>query len=148
MERMGTSRRRTQPGGWRSYEPPRKDPRPWERPDWSGRGGELFRDADGRCVVRLSPDYAAELPLWGQHWEALNLDASLMTALADWQQQFDDYFHPNKGWLDRRIQDEWATAADDLVRRMRRALPASVELEVDLWPISPEVLRKQSSPKK
>ena len=145
---MGTSRRRKQPGGWRGYRPSRSEPRPWEREDWSSPGGELFRNADGRCVLRLSPDYAAELPLWGQHWQALNLDPSLLTALADWQKQFDDHFHPTKGWLDATIQEQWGRAGDDLARRLRRALPAGVELEVDLWPISPEVLRKHSPSKK
>lgn len=68
-----------------------------EQPDWSARNGELLREDDGRCVVRLSPDCTADLPLWGQDWEALNLDASLLSALADWQQQFDDNCHPNTG---------------------------------------------------
>ena len=80
-----------EPTGWTSHR--RKPPvfRPWERPDWSAPEVGLHRDRAGRAVARLSPDYAAELPLWGQDWEALRLNASLLTALADWQQQFDHH---------------------------------------------------------
>lgn len=85
------------------------------------------------------PDYAAELPLWGQHWEALNLDSSLLSALADWQQQFDNHFHPDNGWMDSAISEAWATTAKDLIQRLRDALPRGVELTVDLWPLDDEV---------
>ena len=81
------------------------------------------------------PDYGAELPLWDQDWRALGLDASLLSALADWQQQFKDHFHYSKGWTDRSIREEWASTAEQLTGRLRRSLPPRTDLVVDLWPL-------------
>lgn len=81
------------------------------------------------------PDYGAELPIWDQDWRALGLDASLLTALADWQQQFKDHFHYSKGWTDRSSREEWAASAQELIGKLERSLPPGTELRVDLWPL-------------
>jgi hypothetical protein len=109
--------------------------RPWERQEWSA--AEFEPEAvDGRISVMLSPDYSAELPLWGQRWEALRLDPALQSALADWQLHFDEHFHHDRGWTGASARDTWAAEAEKLIRRLRRALPESVLLDVDLWPLS------------
>jgi hypothetical protein len=43
-------------------------------------------------------------------------------------------FDPFEGWGDTRVREEWRAAADVLIERLRKAVPAGVELRVDLWP--------------
>ncbi len=133
---MTRSGRRRLPQGWSSYPPSATAGRPWETADYSASKPPLRRDAAGRAVISLIPEYGAGLPLWDQDWRALDLDPSLLSALADWQQQFQDHFHPSKGWTNGAIRDAWAAAAEELVGRLQRALPPGVELVVDLWPLS------------
>ena len=82
------------------------------------------------------PEYRVGLPLWDQDWRALHLHPSLLSALADWQQRFDDHFVPGEGWTETVVQDERAEAAEMLTETLRRALPKDVELVVDLWPLT------------
>ncbi|MCA1707344.1 MAG: hypothetical protein LC808_30390 [Actinobacteria bacterium] len=124
------------PGGWCTDSPPHAYPRPWEDPYWLPSKAPLKRDKTGRAVVRLMPEYLVELPLWDQDWRVLHLEPPLLSALAEWQQQFDDHFMPSKGWTDTAVRDEWAAAAEVLTRRLRRALPKDVDLVVDLWPLT------------
>jgi hypothetical protein len=39
--------------------------------------------------VKLMPGYMCELPLWGRSWQSLNLPASPLDRLTDWQDYFD-----------------------------------------------------------
>jgi hypothetical protein len=128
--------KKVQREGWGGYQPPRAGRRPWEDPQWSPSKPPLVRDEAGRALVRLMPEYTVDLPLWGQHWQALDLEPSLLSALADWQRQFDAHFIPSKGWTDAVVRDEWAAVAQDLSRRLRRALPEDVDLDVNLWPLT------------
>lgn len=68
----------------------------------------LRRDGTGRAVVRLMPEYLVELPLGDQDWRAVHLEPPRFSALADWQQRFDDHFMPAKGWADTAVRDQWA----------------------------------------
>jgi hypothetical protein len=84
------------------------------------------------------PEYSAELPLWGVTWQSLDLPASLLDRLADWQQEFDDNFDPFSGWKSEIVRAKWSAEAQELEVDLRRALPKEVELVIDLWPIEPE----------
>lgn len=83
------------------------------------------------------PDYACELPLWGEAWWELSLSAALLNDLADWQDVFDEGFHETRGWLSARTARFWAATAEELIARLRIELSGRIELEVDLWPLDP-----------
>lgn len=85
------------------------------------------------------PEYAIEVPLWNHNWEDLGLPAALLDDLADWQEAFDAHFDPGSGWGNGpaalAAKQAWAKRADELVARLREALPEGMSLEVDLWPL-------------
>jgi hypothetical protein len=84
------------------------------------------------------PEYHVELPLWHYDWEELGLPSALLDDLADWQEMFDLNFRAEEGWLDTAVRDAWQRRADELMVRLRAALPGSISLEVDLWPLEPD----------
>jgi hypothetical protein len=105
--------------------------RPWNDPSWVPTDGEIeFAPA----VVCLSPDYAADLPLWGCNWWALGLPVELLDALADWHEDFARGFREDSGWTDESAANAWANRGVELADALRDALPPTVALEVDLWP--------------
>ena len=94
-------------------------------------------EARERAPLRLMPDYAADLPLWGRSPEQLRLSSWLLDRLALWQDEFDRNFDPFSGWTTPEARDKWSREADRLARELRAALPDEIELEVDLWPLEP-----------
>lgn len=86
-------------------------------------------------VLRFSPDYAAELPLWGVSLSQLDLPATLLDELGDWQQQFNANFDPHKGWSSEAIKSEWAELAVSLEMDLRVEIDGKATLLVDLWPL-------------
>jgi hypothetical protein len=86
-------------------------------------------------TLRLMPDYAADLPLWGAHLKELNLSGRLLDELGDWQQQFDDNFDPSSGWSSDEVKAEWAERAAVLEVDLRIEITVKARLEVELWPL-------------
>lgn len=86
-------------------------------------------------VLRFSPDYAAELPLWGVPLAQLGLTARLLDRLGDWQQQFDNSFDPHKGWESEGIKSAWSEQAVSLEMDLRVEIDGKAKLAVDLWPL-------------
>jgi hypothetical protein len=94
-------------------------------------------------VIRLSSDYTAPLPLWGEglgnvDWRFTKFPPKLLDRLAAWQRDFDDNYHDQAGWRSAAIRDHWAHQAKDLATDVQAALGSRAELVVDLWPIDKE----------
>jgi len=89
-------------------------------------------------VLRLSPDYTADLPLWGMAVEPLLLSASLLEDLRVWQHTFDIQFDAHWGWISAEAKTAWAEEAVELVARLRGAIEGKADLLVDLWPLEDE----------
>jgi len=114
--------------------------RPWQRP-----GDDPEKDADWYEPlpeeIVLAPDYMAELPLWGEgfgniDWHFTKFSPELLDRLADWQQEFDDNFHPwGTGWRSASARGLWTAQAEELAAEVRAALGARARLIVDLWPL-------------
>ena len=85
--------------------------------------------------LKLMPEYACEMPLWNCHWRDLNLSPGLLARLAAWQRQFDMNFHYEDGWMEDSEREAWTLESVLLVEGLKKQLPRSVILEVDLWPI-------------
>ena len=82
--------------------------------------------------VRLSPDYDAELPLWGDWPHDTRLPDDLRDRLAAWQAEFNENYG---GRWTKEIRERWAAQADGLADALRKVLDGKAALEVDLWPI-------------
>ena len=106
--------------------------RPWNEPGWLPSANEIEFETE---VVCLSPDYSADLPLWGCNWWTLGLTVELLNALADWQEDFDRSFRHDTGWTDEAAANAWAHRGGELADALRNALPPTIALEVSLWPI-------------
>jgi hypothetical protein len=89
-------------------------------------------------VLRLSPDYGADLPLWGMAVEPLQIPPSLLEDLSVWQRTFDRQFDAHWGWISTEAKTSWAEEAVELEARLRSAIEGEVELLVDLWPLEDE----------
>jgi hypothetical protein len=101
-------------------------------------------------VIRLSPDYSAPLPLWGEgfgniDWRFTKFPPELLDRLAAWQQDFDDTYHYQTGWRSAAIRNRWAHQAQNLAADLRAALGIQAEFVVDLWPIDENLGRCQGS---
>jgi hypothetical protein len=91
--------------------------------------------ADDLPAILLSPEYAYDLPLSGPYRQ-LDISASLLDALGDWQQFFEDHFDPYAGgWKTEESRRTWAEDAVELEFRLRRAVWSRAIVEVDLWPL-------------
>ncbi len=66
----------------------------------------------------------------------LDLPVGLLNDLADWQEQFDTNFRHDTGWISDAVATDWADRADQLAAALRDALPATVALHVNLWPVA------------
>jgi hypothetical protein len=86
-------------------------------------------------VLRLMPEYTADLPLWGSVLSDLKLSGKLLDELAVWQQQFDDNFDPFSRWSSEDVKAEWAARAVVLELDLRIEIKGRAVLEVDLWPL-------------
>ncbi len=86
-------------------------------------------------VITLSPEYGYALPLEGP-FESFDLPASLLDALGDWQQFFENNFVPNTGgWKTPEARRHWAEEAAELEFGLRRAVWERATVAVDLWPL-------------
>ncbi len=109
--------------------------RPWmDDPAWEPSGIAPVAD-----VVRLSPDYSADLPLWGISWDDPNLPRNLLVRLTEWQVTFDTHFDPYTGWDSSQVKDEWAADGRSLEADVREALGSACVLEADWWPIEADM---------
>jgi hypothetical protein len=93
------------------------------------------------AVVRLAPDYGAELPLWGQGfgniaWQFTRFSPELLDRLAAWQEEFDKHFLWDRGWSSTQEKERWASEGKDLASQVRAELGDRAELVLDLWPCS------------
>ncbi len=86
-------------------------------------------------TLRLMPDYAANVPLWGGDIDALDLSPWLLDRLAQWQDDFNANFDASTGWSSSEARERWGELGARLAGELRRALPDGVTLEVDLWPL-------------
>jgi hypothetical protein len=85
--------------------------------------------------VKLMSDYYAESPLWADNVmidpERLDLSAELSTGLLAWQA----HFHHEAGWHTTADRRWYSDQVDDLVRSLRKELPAGATLDIDVWPL-------------
>ena len=109
--------------------------------------GELAGGQEGvdstrrRAVLRLSPDYNADVPLWPASDDTCSLvPEPLLTRLTAWQQDFDSNFRWDTGWCSDEAKVRWAEAAVELERQLREVLTGKAELIVDLWPLQRDAL--------
>lgn len=130
-ERDGSAR-----GGWFGYPPPQRERRPWHAAGWAP--SELDPSVEW---IKFMPDYGADLPLWNLSWAKPPFDHDLLDDLADLQDAFDNEFDAYDGWASDEARERWAARAAQLVERVREALPSRVRLEVDLWPVGPDLIR-------
>jgi hypothetical protein len=85
--------------------------------------------------VVLSPDYDAELPLWGDWPLDTRLPDDLRDRLASWQAEFNE--NNGAGWT-KEAKEHWSAQAERLADALRKVLDGKAELEVDLWPVGSE----------
>lgn len=90
--------------------------------------------------VRFSPDFGAKDPLWPRNMEARSVIHShisneLMSRLEMWQAVFEENYRPRSGWSSEQVKDQWRREAIELERDLRKELPETVELTIDLWPL-------------
>lgn len=111
-----------------------------ENPWWHPSQDDLHWDDPLPGTIELSPDYSAELPLWGAGfgnlaWQYTKFSPQLLDRLAAWQQEFDDNFRWDTGWRTTEIRDRWAGQAAKLAADVRAELGTRAELTVRLWPL-------------
>jgi hypothetical protein len=111
-----------------------------QNPWWQPGEADLGWDDPLPDIVELSPDYSAELPLWGEgfgsiSWQFTKFSPGLLDRLAHWQQEFDENFHWDSGWRSAEIRDHWASQAGELAADVRAELGTRAELVVRLWPL-------------
>src|SRR5262245_10970519 len=109
-----------------------------ENPWWHPEYEDLAWDEPLPDEIRLSPDYSAPLPLWGQGcvpWQLTKFTPELLDRLAAWQSEFDDNFQWETGWRSPEIRDHWAAQAEKLAADVRAELGTRARLTVALWPL-------------
>lgn len=93
-------------------------------------------EADELPVITLSPEYGYDLPLEGP-FEQFDISASLLDALGNWQQYFEDNFDPYAaGWRTPEAERRWADEAVELEFGLRRAVWGKATVVVHLWPLN------------
>jgi len=89
-------------------------------------------------VITLTPEYGYALPLEGP-FEQFDLPGSLLDAMGEWQQYFEDNYDPYAGgWKTHVSQEQWAEEATELEFRLRRAVWGKANVAVHLWPLDAE----------
>jgi hypothetical protein len=87
--------------------------------------------------LKLMPEYCVDVPLWPR---SLDTDAMvppvLIQRLIQWQAAFARSFSDICGWTSGAAMEQWANDAILLEQDLRHALPPSVTLIVDLWPLA------------
>jgi hypothetical protein len=107
---------------------------------WHPGADDLGWDEPLPGVIRLAPDYFAELPLWADGfgnvaWQFTKFPPKLLDRLAAWQRQFDDNYDCQSGWRSAEIRRRWARDAQVLAAAVQAELGDRAELVVDLWPL-------------
>jgi hypothetical protein len=93
-------------------------------------------EANELPVITLSPEYGYDLPLEGP-FEQFDIPASLLDALGNWQQYFEDNFDPYAaGWGTPEAERRWADEAVELEFGLRRAVRGRATVVVHLWPLN------------
>jgi hypothetical protein len=108
--------------------------RPWLNPDWQPAAAP----SPPVGVVKFSPDYSGDLPLWGLDWQNPGLSRELLMRLVEWQDTFDRHFDAFSGWDSDDVKSQWASEAEGLAEEVRRELGPGVSVEVSLWPLDAE----------
>jgi hypothetical protein len=109
-----------------------------QSPWWHPSEEDLGWDDPLPDVVVLSPDYSAELPLWGAGfgniaWQFTKFSPGLLDRLAAWQQEFDDNYHYSYGWKSAAIRRQWVSQVESLAADVQAELGARASLVVELW---------------
>ena len=93
-------------------------------------------EADKFPVITLGPEYGYDLPLEGP-FQQFGIPASLLDAMGNWQQEFEDNFDPfAAGWRTPEAERRWADEAVELEFGLRRALRDRATVVVHLWPLT------------
>jgi hypothetical protein len=92
-------------------------------------------EADELPVITLSPEYGYDLPLEGP-FEQFDLPGSLLDAMGEWQQYFEDNFDPYAGgWKTSEAKQHWADKATELEYGLQRAVLGRANVVAHLWPL-------------
>lgn len=107
---------------------------PWWHPTDEDRGW----DRPLPDVIRLSPDYGVELPLWGDgfgniSWQYTKFSPGWLDRLAAWQREFDRDFHYETGWSSDEARDRWVSKAEALAADVQAELGTRSRVEVGLY---------------
>ncbi len=98
--------------------------------------------SDGEAIrLRLMPDYVSGISaLWpsSDSTDAL-VPPELLTRLVAWNDEFNANFDYEQGWRSDEACKHWAKEAVELVAELQSTLEGKVELEIDLWPLPPEL---------
>jgi hypothetical protein len=98
--------------------------------------------SDGEPLrLRLAPDYVMGISgLWpsSDDTDAM-VSPELLTRLVAWNDEFNVNFHYERGWRSEEARDRWAEESVDLAAQVRAAVEGKAELQIDLWPLSPEM---------
>ena len=96
---------------------------------------ECFPD-DEPIVIRMAPDWGAEVPLWPQSDDTDRLiPAPLLARLVLWQEVFLNNYTLDEWWRSIESKERWEATAEELEPEVREALRGKAELVVDLWPL-------------
>lgn len=111
-----------------------------QNPWWHPTEDDRDRDQPLPAIVVLSPDYGADLPLWGEGfgniaWQFSKFPPPLLDRLAAWRQDFENNHHYGTGWRSAATRERWARDAKDLAADVQAALGGRAELVPDLWPL-------------
>ena len=118
-----------------------------ENPWWRPGEADLHWNELLPAIIRLAPDYSAELPLWGEgfgniSWQFTKFPPELLDRLAVWQREFEDNYDSLTGWRSVAIRDHWTNTVEDLAADLRAELGTRAQLVVDLWPLEEDVRSK------
>jgi hypothetical protein len=99
-----------------------------------------------RRVIRLSPDYGRDWPLWESSTEAWDvgytttpetygLSDELTRDLAAWNAFWKSHFDPFDGWDSEDHRDHWRAAGEGIVARLRREVAGFADVQYEPWPL-------------
>lgn len=84
--------------------------------------------------IRLSSDYWADWPLWGDEGQlepsALDLPDPLVARLRAWQDHFEDHHHWETGWRSPEDATAYAAEGRQLQALLTRALDTPIQLDL------------------
>lgn len=80
-------------------------------------------------MLRIFCDYGAEWPLWEagmQVPEDYGLSAALSARLSEWNQQFQEHMHWERGWNTGFDDKRWTLTGQRLAREVQREVGAGI----------------------